>query len=142
MINVTTSVQITLIICSTLIILLLGSHALDRRGIRLHRSRERLGDYKRFLAALADIKCDAGNKKGWDRLSSASHLVCLTAPPSVVHAVMSCCQEMHETNGPPSQSTATNLLVAFREDLGLPAVTNPESLNFDILPSRWLDHAA
>jgi hypothetical protein len=137
---VATSVQITLIICGTITFLVMFSHFFHRNDYSYRSNR--LGDYQRLLAAIADIKCKPHDDRSWDRLASASHLVCLTAPAEVVQIVMSCCREMHETRGSPSPKSFTKLLMVLREDLGIPAVENPQMLEMDILPSKLLERAS
>ena len=137
-----TSVQVTLIICTTVLLLFALNWVNDRLNSRSWRGSNRLGLYERFFAALADVKDDPTARKGWDRLASAAHAISLTAPPNVVAVTIECCREIRERRGPATAETAKNVLLVFRDDLGLPAVPDPDSFEFDVVPSSRIRDVA
>jgi hypothetical protein len=130
-----TAVQVTLIICCTVVLLVAITVLSDRRHRANALRSERLGLYKRLLAAMAGIKSDPSDRKAWERLSAAAHAISLAAPPEVVSLTVACCRDMRERSLPPDATTARALLLAYRRDLGLADVADPEALDFDIVPS-------
>lgn len=130
-----TAVQVTLIVCFTLVLLLVCATLSDRRGRANWSSVERLGLYKRFLAALSQIGQNPSDRKCWEQLSAAAHAISLAAPPKVVSAVIACCREVRARRLPPTALEARTLLLAFRSDLGLAPPADIESLDFEVVPS-------
>ena len=57
------AVQVTLIICCTVVLLAVIMMLSDRRSKANAMRSERLGLYKRFLAALAEIKSDPSDRR-------------------------------------------------------------------------------
>jgi len=137
-----TAVQVTLIICCTVVMLVAITTLSDRRTRANALRGERLGLYKRFLAALAEIKSDPSDRKAWERLSTAAHAISLAAPPEAVSLTIACCRDVRERRLPPNATTARALLLAFRRDLGLADVADPEALDFDIVPNAPARSAA
>ena len=53
----------------------------------------------------------------------------------MVSLTTACCREARDRRLPPTPATARSLLLAFRKDLGLPALADPETLDFEIIPN-------
>ena len=137
-----TAVQVTLIICCRVVLLVVITTLSDRRYRTNALRGERLGLYKRFLAALAEIKSDPSDRRAWERLSAAAHSISLAAPPEVVTLTIACCRDVRDRRLPPNASTARTLLLAYRRDLGLADVADPAILDFDIVPDAPARSAA
>lgn len=129
-----TSVQITLVICATVLAIFFIPSWLERRRSRYGGASGRVGLYERFLAALSDVRADPRSGKAHARLASAAHAIALAAPPDIVNRTTACCRAIRATGLPPDATAARELLLSFRRDVGH-ADAEGELRDFEIVPS-------
>lgn len=133
------SVEITLIICGTVVLIFLVAPFLPEAGRRRWREgHDRYGKYQMLLGALSDLAADVGNRRAWQRFSQAANAVSLVAPQSVVAVVMECQEEMRRSGAPLSDAGAKRLILELRRDLGLPFRDDSALFQFRVVPSSMV----
>lgn len=133
-------VQITLVLCATVVLLSVwGSvkKALLPEPPPHHPyswlTQQRLSHYKAFLEALSDVHAGRSARGVWRRLTQSTNAICLQAPPEVVTVVLRC-HDAAVKDGRVPEELATELLATMRADLHLPFTDLGRDLRFHIPP--------
>lgn len=112
------SVIVTLIICSTIVILFIMARLWPDRphnGIDRHSL---MGHYKMLLEALSELQHDPSNRKAWQRLTSAVNTISLVAPANIVKVILNVHDQMVKSRNLPPD-IASDLLHCLRRDIGI-----------------------